>query len=83
MGSAYDRGKGGRLSVVVFVAVGLFWCIVFSLAEPLYDWGVRLRRKMGMVRVADFAERMKRRVLPPAWLALVIMALISFVAAIL
>jgi len=36
-----------------------------------------------MVRLADLGERMKPRLLPPTRLALVIMAVISFVAAVL
>ena len=57
-----------------------FWFFIFVVAEPLYDWGVRLRRKLGMMRLTELGERMKPRVLPPARLALFLMALISLAA---
>ena len=66
-----------------FVCLGCFWMVVCLAAEPLYDWGVDFRRKLGMARLADFGERMKPRLLPPARLALCIMAAISFAAALL
>jgi len=64
----------------VFLCMAGLWFLVFVVAEPLYDWGVRLRRKLGLVRLAELGERMKPRVLPPARLALLLMALISLVA---
>jgi len=64
-----------------FVCIGCFWLIVCAAAEPLYDWGIRIRRKMGLTRLADWGERMKPRLLPPARLALLIMALISLATA--
>jgi len=64
-----------------FVGVGCLWSVVCVAAEPLYDWGIRIRKRMGMARLADWGERMKPRVLPPARLALLIMALISLVFA--
>ena len=66
-----------------FVCTGCFWLIVCAAAEPLYDWGIRIRRKLGMARLADWGERMKPRLLPPARLALLIISLISFVTAVL
>lgn len=66
-----------------FICVGCFWCAVCVLAEPLYDWGIRIRRELGLVRLANWGERMKPNLLPPARLALLIMALISFAAGIL
>ena len=65
-----------------FVCIGCFWTVVCVMAEPLYDWGIRVRRKLGMARLADWGEMMKSRLLPPARLALAIMALISFVFAV-
>ena len=65
------------------VCIGCLWCLVCAVAEPLYDWGVRIRRKIGLVRLADWSERMKPRLLPAARVALLIMALISFAAALL
>ena len=61
-----------------FICLGLFWLFIFTQAEPLYDWGVAVRRRLGMRRLADYAERMKLQLLPPARLALLIMAAISF-----
>ncbi len=66
-----------------FVGFSCFWIAVCLVADPMYDWGVRLRRRMGMIRLADFAERMKPRVLPPARMALLLMALISLLAGLL
>ena len=63
------------------ICVGCFWIVVCVTAEPLYDWGIRIRRKLGMARLADWGERMKPRILPPARVALLIMASVSFVAA--
>ena len=64
-----------------FIGLGLFWLTVCAAAGPLYDWGILLRRQLGMNRLADFAERVKPRLLPPARMALLIMALISLAAA--
>lgn len=64
-----------------FVSVGAFWCLVCAAAGPLYEWGIRARRKLGMKRPADLGERMRPRLLPPARLALLITAAISFVMA--
>jgi len=66
-----------------FVCVGCFWLVVCAAAKPLYDWGIHVRRKLGLVRLADLGERLRPRLLPPARLALLIMAVISFVAAVL
>lgn len=48
----------------------------------LYDLGTAIRRKMGLTRLAEWGERMKPRLLPPARLGLLIMALISFASAV-
>jgi hypothetical protein len=66
-----------------FLCMACLWSIVLVKAEPLYDWGIRIRRRLGMVRVADWGERMKPRVLPPSRLALLIMAVISLVVGLL
>lgn len=64
-----------------FVDVGCFWCLAGITAGPLYDLGIAIRRKLGMARLADWGERMKPRLLPPARLALFVMAVIRFAAA--
>ena len=65
-----------------FFCIGLFWLLVCMTAGPLYDWGTDIRRKLGMRRLADFAERNRPQLLPAARIALAIMAAISFAAAI-
>lgn len=66
-----------------FLCIACLWVVVFFTADPLYDWGIRVRRRLGMARLADWGERMKPRVLPPARLALLVMALISLVVGLL
>jgi hypothetical protein len=64
-----------------FVAVGCMWAVVCVFVRPLYDFGIRTRRKMGMTKLADWGERVRPRILPPARVALVVMALLSFLFA--
>jgi hypothetical protein len=64
-----------------FVAVAALWIVALLAAEPLYDFGTNLLRKLGRDRLADFRERLKPKVLPPARVALLIMALVSLVYA--
>jgi UPF0716 family protein affecting phage T7 exclusion len=66
-----------------FVAVAALWTVVFVFAEALYDWGTSLARKLGHSRLADFRDRLKPTVLPPARIALLLMAAISAVFAVL
>ena len=66
-----------------FLCVACLWSVVFVTTDPLYDWEIRIRRRLGIVRLADWGELMKPRVLPPARLALLIIALISLVVGLL
>ena len=61
-----------------FMGWGIFWYGLFIVTEPLYEWGIRLRRKLGLRRLAEWGERMKPEVLPPTRWALLFMAGISF-----
>ena len=74
--------RQAQLPGVFFVCVGCLWTVVFAFAPPMYDWGIRVRRKMGMNALADWGERMRPTLLPPVRLALLTMALISFVFAV-
>lgn len=72
-----------RMPTIFFVAVAALWTVVLVFVEPLYDWGTDLARKLGRSRLADFRERLKPTVLPPARIALLLMAAISAVFAVL
>ena len=61
----------------LFPIIAAFWIAVFLGSGYLYEWGIRIRRKLGMTKLADWGERMKDSILPPARLALLLMALIS------
>lgn len=75
--------RQAQLPRLLFVCIGCMWAVVCVVAAPMYDWGIRVRRKMGMEALADLAERRRPQLLPPVRLALLIMALISFVFAVL
>jgi hypothetical protein len=66
-----------------FVAVAALWALVFSFAQPLYDWGTTLLRKLGHDRLADSRDCLKPKVLLPARVTLLIMASMSFFFALL
>ena len=66
-----------------FVIVTALWIIVFLFAQPLYDWGTNLLRKLGRDRLADFRDHLRPKVLPPARVALLIMAVVSIFFAVL
>jgi len=66
-----------------FVGVGSLWTVVFLASRPLYDLGIQIRRKLGLRTLADWGERMRSRILPPARAALLIMASMSFIFAVL
>ena len=53
------------------------------LVQPLDDWGTILLRKLGSDRLADLRDRLKPKVLPPARIALLIMAVVSILFAVL
>ena len=59
-------------------AVGCLWIVVFLFTARLYDWETRLTRRWGMARMAEWRERLKPRILPPARAALLVMAALSF-----
>ena len=64
---------------VLYIAVATLWLCLFLFIRPLYDWGTDLLRKFGLDRMADFRERLKRKILSPVRAALLIMALLSIV----
>jgi hypothetical protein len=66
-----------------FVAVAVLWIVVFLFAQPLYDSGTILLRKLGRDHLADFRDRLKPEVLPPARVTLLIMAAVSIFFALL
>lgn len=66
-----------------FVAVAAMWTVVFLFAQPLYDGRTNLLRKLGRDRLADLRDRLKPKVLPPARVALLIMAVVSILFAVL
>jgi hypothetical protein len=74
MWGARASGFGWRF----FVPVGCMWVVTAALAGPLYDLSMRLRRGLGMTRLAELGERMRPRLLPPARAAMAVMALVSF-----
>ena len=63
-----------------FVGLAALWFAMAAALEPLYDTGVRLRKALGMKRLAEWGERNKGRTLPPARFALIAMALITLAA---
>ena len=66
-----------------FVAVAALWIVVFLFAQPLYDSGTILLRKLGRDHLADFRDRLKPKVLLPARVTLLIMAAVSILFALL
>jgi len=68
--------------VLAFVLLALFLCVVAAFAQPLYDLGTRIGKRLGPSRLVALRERLKPKVLPPARVALLIMAIISLVSAI-
>ncbi len=69
-------------SVWVFVLNALLWCIVAVFAQPMYDWGTNIGRRLGHSRVVALRERIKPKILPPIRIGLIIMAVISVIFAI-
>jgi len=66
----------------VFIVIALFWCIVAVFAQPMYNWGTSIGKRLGHHRVVALRERLKPKVLPPARAGLIIMAIISLIFAI-
>jgi hypothetical protein len=66
-----------------FLGVAGFWCLVAWVAGPLYDLGIWVRKHLGLIRLADWGRCMRPRLLPPARVALLIMAVISLLAGVL
>ena len=66
-----------------FVAVAALWIVVVLFAQPLYDWGTNVLRRLGRDRLADFRDRLKPKVLPLVCVALLIMAAVSILFALL
>ncbi|RLG28212.1 hypothetical protein DRN98_09845 [Methanosarcinales archaeon] len=66
----------------MFILFALFWCIIAVFAQPMYDWGTNIGRKLGHHRVVQLRERLKPKVLPPARAGLIIIAIISLIFAI-
>jgi hypothetical protein len=64
-----------------FLIFSLFWVIVAVFAEPMYDWGTNIGRRLGHHRMVALRERLKHKVLPPARAGLIIMAIISLIFA--
>ena len=75
--------RNAGTSVGFFFGVAGFWCLVALVAGPLYDLGIRMRRQLGLIRLADWGRCMRPRLLPPARVALLIMAVISLLAGVL
>lgn len=73
--------REANMPQLFFVAVAALWIIVLLFAEPLYDWGTNLLKKLGCDRLADLRDRLKPKVLPPARVALLIMAVVSILFA--
>jgi len=73
--------SGGQVGGLFFAALGCLWLVICICAEPLYDFGTYLLRKLGLRKVVELRERMKGRLLPPARMALLVMAVSSFVFA--
>ena len=70
--------RAAGLAWPFYVAAGCLWGVVAAFAGPLYDLGIRVRRGLGMTKLAEWSEGVKPRILPPARAALAVMALVSF-----
>ncbi len=66
----------------VFIMFALFWSVVAFFATPMYDWGTNIGKRLGHSRLVALRERLKPKVLPPARVGLIIMAIISLIFAI-
>jgi len=65
----------------VFFVASACLCIALAVfANPLFDWGNRLARRLGFNKLADFRERLRKPLLPIAQIVLVITAIIIIVA---
>ncbi len=62
-----------------FLVFACLWFIASFAIVPLYDVGIRVRRKMGLKRLADWGERIKPRILLPLRFMLLLMAVISLI----
>ena len=65
----------------VYIIIALFWFIVAVFAEPMYDWGTGIGRRLGHSRVVELRERYKPKVLPAARAGLITIAIISLIFA--
>jgi hypothetical protein len=73
--------KQANAPVWLFILFTLFWSIVAIFAQPMYDWGTNIGRRLGHHRMVALRERLKPKVLPPARAGLIIMAIISLIFA--
>jgi len=65
-----------------FLVFACLWFISSFAIVPLYDVGIKVRRKIGLKRLADWGERVKPQILPPLRCMLMVMAIISLVVGI-
>jgi len=65
----------------VYIIIALFWFIVAIFAEPMYNWGTGIGRRLGHSRVVELRERYKPKVLPAARAGLITIAIISLIFA--
>ena len=75
------RAHQAHMPWMCFVGVGALWTVLFLFIRPLYDWDTGFLRKVGLIGMADFRERMKPSVLAPVRAALLIVAALSFLFA--
>ncbi len=61
----------------VFLIQTAFLCLVAVFAEPMYEWGTSVGKRLGHTRIVALRERLQSKVLPPAKAALFIMAAMS------
>ncbi|OQX75131.1 MAG: hypothetical protein B6D59_00300 [Campylobacteraceae bacterium 4484_4] len=66
----------------IFILFALFWSGVALFADRMYDWGTRMGKRHGHFRIVELRERYKPKVLPPARVTLIIIAIISLIFAI-
>ena len=61
MDTTHDPDKEGGLPMLVFSLRGLFLVCPLRYGGTPYDWGIRIRRRLDMVRPANQGEGMKPR----------------------
>ncbi len=62
-----------------FLVFACLWFISSFAIVPLYDVGIKVRRRIGLKRLADWSERVKPQILPPLRCMFLLMAIISLV----